>query len=85
MAKGTKTGGRKAGTPNKLSSTAKENIGAVFTRIGDVDSMAEWAAENRTDFYKLYARLVPTDVNAELNVGNRLLEVLTGLGKSKDT
>ena len=29
-----KTGGRKAGTPNVLSGTAKENIAAVFVRLG---------------------------------------------------
>jgi hypothetical protein len=29
--------------------------------------MAEWAEENRTDFYKLYARLIPNEVGASVN------------------
>jgi len=59
MAKGEKTGGRKTGTPNRLSGTAKENIVAVFTRLGGTAAMAEWAEENKTEFYKMYARLAP--------------------------
>jgi hypothetical protein len=27
--------------------------------------MAEWAAENKTEFYKLYARLIPVQVSGD--------------------
>lgn len=47
---------------SKIGLNARENIAAVFTRLGGTAKMAEWAQENQTDFYKLYARLVPTDV-----------------------
>lgn len=40
---------------------AKENIAAVFTRLGGTAQMAKWAQENQTEFYKLYARLVPVE------------------------
>lgn len=49
------------GSPNKISGQARENIAAVFTRLGGTAAMAEWAAENKTEFYKLYARLVPVE------------------------
>lgn len=62
MAEGKKTGGRKAGTPNKISGLAKENIAAVFNRIGGTESMAEWAIENRTAFYNLYSKLLPHEI-----------------------
>ncbi len=57
-----KTGGRKAGTPNLLSGTAKENIAAVFVRLGGTAAMAEWAKENQTPFYQLYSKLLPVEV-----------------------
>jgi len=54
--------GRKAGVPNKLSGMAKENIAAVFTRLGGTAAMAAWAKKNQTEFYKLYSRLLPHEV-----------------------
>lgn len=56
------------GIPNKMGSTAKENIIAVFTRLGGTAEMAKWAKENLTDFYKLYARLVPQQIDIDANV-----------------
>ena len=40
---------------------------AVFTRLGGTAAMAEWAEENRMEFYRLYARLIPTEVGASVN------------------
>jgi hypothetical protein len=60
-----KTGGRRKGAPNKVTATARENIMAVFTRLGGVDAMAEWASENQTEFYKLYARLIPAQAQLD--------------------
>lgn len=63
MPKREKTGGRKAGTPNKLSGQAKENIVAVFNRLGGTAGMADWACENKTQFYAIYAKLLPIEAN----------------------
>ena len=63
MANGAKTGGRKAGVPNKVTGTVRDNMLAVFNRLGGTAQMATWAEENQTEFYKLYARLIPTEVN----------------------
>jgi len=54
--------GRPVGAKNKIGAQCKENILAVFTRLGGTAGMAEWAMENKTEFYKLYARLIPTDI-----------------------
>lgn len=51
-----------------MGATARENIIAVFTRIGGTAEMAKWAKDNLTEFYKLYARLVPVDVRLEGNL-----------------
>jgi hypothetical protein len=65
VAQGAKTGGRKSGTPNKLSASAKENIAAVFVRLGGYEAMTNWASENQTDFYKIYARLIPVELTGK--------------------
>jgi hypothetical protein len=60
---GKKQGGRKKGVPNKVSTTVKENVIAVFNGLGGAKAMAEWARENPTHFYNLYAKLLPQDIN----------------------
>jgi hypothetical protein len=52
--------GRKAGVPNKLSSTVKENVIAVFDGIGGVEHMKQWAIDNPNNFYNIYAKILPT-------------------------
>ena len=66
MAKGEKTGGRKAGTPNKATTLVKDNILAVFNRLGGTSARADWARENQTEFYRLYGRLLPLEVSGTL-------------------
>jgi hypothetical protein len=60
--------GRPKGTPNKIGALVKQNIIAVFEGIGGTKSMMTWARRNRTEFYKLYARLVPTQVMATVEI-----------------
>lgn len=61
MAKGRKTGGRASGTPNKLTKSAREAFQIAFDAMGGGQSLALWAAANPTEFYKLYARLIPVE------------------------
>ena len=65
MAAGIKTGGRTKGTPNTLNATVKDNVLAVFNRLEGTAGMAKWANDNPTEFYKIYARLIPTDATVE--------------------
>lgn len=60
--KGKKTGGRAAGTPNKTTASIKGAFVEAFELLGGVPSLALWAQENQTEFYKLAARLIPTEV-----------------------
>ena len=57
--------GRPAGAKNKLGTTAKENIAAVFVRLGGTAAMAKWAEENQTAFYSIYSKLLPHEVTGE--------------------
>jgi hypothetical protein len=52
------------GSPNKVGAQVKDNILAVFTRLGSTAAMAEWAKEHRTEFYKMYASLAPKEIDA---------------------
>jgi hypothetical protein len=63
MANGQKTGGRQKGVPNKISGAAKDNINAVFIRLGGTAGMAKWAEDNQTQFYQIYAKLLPIDLD----------------------
>jgi uncharacterized MAPEG superfamily protein len=53
---------RTLGAKNKLPQAAKENIQAVFIRLGGTAAMAKWAEDNKTEFYKIYSRLLPHEV-----------------------
>jgi hypothetical protein len=65
-AKGTeKSGGRVAGTPNKASGTVKAGVLDAFLRLKGSDGMIAWAQSSPQalgDFYKIAARLIPTEV-----------------------
>jgi hypothetical protein len=54
------------GIPNRIGAAVKSNVIAVFDKIGGRDGMAEWAKENPTEFYRLYARLIPTETISEV-------------------
>lgn len=66
MASGEKTGGRTAGTPNKLSSKTKDAIWEVFHGLGDTEEMLAWAKDNKGDFYtKIWPRLIPMEIHGK--------------------
>jgi hypothetical protein len=60
--------GRPKGSPNKLSGTVKDNVIAVFDAIGGNATMAAWAEGNQTEFFRLYSKLLPTDVNVQADL-----------------
>lgn len=64
MAHGHKTGGRQPGTPNKITAAFKDAVRCVYSDIGGDTAFAEWARENPTDFYRIAARLIPTEIAA---------------------
>jgi hypothetical protein len=64
-------------TPNKLTKAAKEAFALAFDGIGGVDGLVEWAQANRTDFYKLYARLIPVELTGSLDLNAKDVRDLT--------
>lgn len=63
-----KTGGRKAGTPNKVTADVKAALTRAFDGLGGVESLTRWAKQEPTEFYKLWAKLLPSELQAEVKV-----------------
>lgn len=78
-------GGRKAGTPNKLTRTVKEAFEIAFQTLQEEPGvkLGDWGKANPTDFYKIAARLIPTEVDATLSMQETAVELLRrGSGSS---
>ena len=60
--KGKKTGGRAKGTPNKKTSEVRQALATVFSLIGDVEALADWARKNKDKFYEMWVKLLPVQV-----------------------
>ncbi len=61
--------GRPKGTPNKLTASAKEAFAFAFAESGGAEALTAWAQENRTEFYRLFARLIPTELSGPDGAG----------------
>ena len=68
--KGIKTGGREKGTPNKFTKTFKELLARTINELElEGPTFMDWAKENPTEFYKIAARLIPTELTGEIPWG----------------
>lgn len=59
--------GRKKGGLNKSTKAAKEALEMAFDGIGGVPALIEWARDNQTEFYKLFTKLLPVQVEGNLD------------------
>ena len=59
-------GGRPKGSPNKTTAKVKEAMELAFEGIGGVPALIEWAEDNQTEFYKLFVKLLPVQVDANV-------------------
>lgn len=69
-------GGRRKGSLNKFTNDAKEAFQLVFDGIGGIDKFAEWAKRHQTEFYKLYAKLIPLTFDGTIDkTANLIIEI----------
>ncbi len=61
--KGKKTGGRRPGSPNRITLSVKQALIEAFEKRGGVKSLLEWADTEPTEFYKLWAKMLPTEIS----------------------
>jgi hypothetical protein len=62
MAKGFKTGGRKAGTPNKLAANVRNMILDALDEAGGKDYLIQQATLNPAAFMTLIGKVLPTQL-----------------------
>lgn len=78
MAKGKKTGGRQAGTPNKTTQEVKAALEEAFEKRGGVPALIAWADQSPDEFYKLWAKLLPKDV--QVSGGAEAIRIIVQTG-----
>jgi hypothetical protein len=77
--KGKKTGGRKTGTPNKISTDVRKALDFAFKHSGNKKALTEWAKNNREAFYRLWSRMMGiVERNPELGEGETEYEFEIG-------
>ncbi len=67
MAIGMKTGGRPPGALNKRTRNVKAALERAFERMGGVRALVAWGRDNPTEFYKIWAKLLPRDLNITMD------------------
>ncbi len=67
MAKGVKTGGRKAGTPNKLTGELKEMILTALDGAGGVGYLQSVASSHPAAFLSLVGKVLPMTIANDEN------------------
>lgn len=65
--------GKKKGVVHKRTKNAREAFDYAFQESGGGEALATWAKANRTEFYKLFARLIPVDVD---HSGSVIVEIV---------
>ena len=53
-----------ASTPPKTLTQAREQLTQAFEDMGGVPELVRWGKKNPTEFYRIWARLIPKDVPA---------------------
>lgn len=61
--------GKPKGAVNKTTTAIKEAFREAFERRGGVDALVLWAEGNETEFYRLASKLIPTEVQAQIEGG----------------
>lgn len=64
---GERRGGRKAGTPNKLTVTVKTAIETAFTQVGGAEYLVRMADAQPQAFMTLLGKVLPTQINANVS------------------
>lgn len=65
MAKGIKTGGRKPGSPNKMTKQLKDTILQALDESGGVEYLKQTAIDHPAAFLTLIGKVLPLQVTGE--------------------
>lgn len=73
--KGVRFGGRKKGTPNKVTGAMRHAIHEAFERAGGVESLVAYAKHDPKGFYAIWGRTVPTKVEGSGEYGELVIVI----------
>jgi hypothetical protein len=80
-----KTGGRKKGVPNKLTTDVRNAINEAFDRAGGIDYLVNLATSDPRTFCTLLGKIVPTQIAGDEDAPiKHVLEVSWAM-RSKDS
>lgn len=71
--------GRPKGTPNKLSKSVRETVLEVFNKLqaeGGPAALENWAEQEPTEFYRIAAKLIPTEVKATIEAEKAIVNLV---------
>jgi hypothetical protein len=54
--------GRPKGAENKMTRAVKDALNAAYADLGGDARLVEWAQENLTEFYRIWSRLLPKQI-----------------------
>lgn len=69
--------GRPRGSRNKVNAAFRLSVITVYHAIGGDSAFAEWGRENRTEFYKIAARLIPQELALTTDVAPLVIDLVT--------
>lgn len=84
MAPGRKTGGRKAGTPNKLNRDMKAKLWSSFVELGDEAYLVKLGRKFPVAYASLLGRAFVTQEHSGLDGGPITYRVVTGVPRSPE-
>ena len=73
FAKGDNRQRKPKGATNKITRTVKETVLGVFNDLQSDPkaNLSNWGKENPTEFYKIAAKLIPTEIKADVQTVNK--------------
>jgi len=80
-----KIGGRDKGSTNINTRLVKEVFSDVFHNLQEdpIANLATWGKKNPTEFYKIAARLIPTEIQG--NISGKIIQVSYTNGITTDS
>jgi hypothetical protein len=62
--------GRPKGAVNQLTKTVRDTVMAVFNNLQSdpIANLESWAKDQPTEFYKIASKLIPSEINASVEV-----------------
>lgn len=85
-AAGNRGKGRPKGAVNKTTASVKAALSDAFEKLGGVKSLVEWGTkpENRGEFYKLWAKMLPQEVTGADGQAIQAVVVLPSLDRTNE-